>query len=271
MNMPTYQMMSRQGLTPAAMTQLVPAAFAAAPDAMRTSKHYTFINTAQVLSALIDAGFQPTKAQQMRVRGGGSADHARHMIRFSHVRDSITLVDAVPELVLINSHDGTSSYTLRAGLYRPVCTNGLLAQIGDYGLIHVAHRGNIVANVVEGALAITRGFENIGAVVERMHAQALDEREQYDFAAQAMSVRYHHIDHPAPITTDKLLLPRRAEDYGNSIWTVFNRVQENLITGGIHSINAKGRATKTRPIRAIREDVRVNAALWQHAMALLRP
>ena len=129
----------------------------------------------------------------------------------------------------------------------------------------------MVANVVEGALAITRGFENIGAVVERMHAQALDEREQYDFAAQAINVRYHRLDHPAPITTDKLLLPRRAEDYGNSIWTVFNRVQENLITGGIHSINAKGRASKTRPIRAIREDVRVNAALWQHAMALLRP
>lgn len=104
-----------------------------------------------------------------------------------------------------------------------------------------------------------------------MHAQALDEREQYDFAAQAISVRYHCLDHPAPITADKLLLPRRNVDYGNSVWTVFNRVQENLIAGGIHSINDKGRVTKTRPIRAIREDVRVNAALWQHAMALLRP
>ena len=75
----------------------------------------------------------------------------------------------------------------------------------------------------------------------------------------------------AGIQPSRLLECRRADDTNDNLWTVFNRVQENLITGGIHSINAKGRATKTRPIRAIREDVRVNAALWQHAMALLRP
>ncbi len=72
------------------------------------------------------------------------------------MRESITLIDAVPEIVLINSHDGTSAYTLRAGLYRPICTNGMMVQLGEFGLIHVPHRGNVVADVVVGALAITR-------------------------------------------------------------------------------------------------------------------
>jgi hypothetical protein len=192
------------------------------------------------------------------------------MIRFSHTRESITLVDAIPELVLINAHDGTSAYTLRAGLYRPLCTNGLLAQIGDFGIIQVAHRGDVVANVVEGALAITRGFADIGAVVEEMHRMQLDERQRWDFASAALSVRYHRLDHHKPITADQALLPRRNADYGNSLWTTYNVVNENICRGGLVGQTAKGRATRTRGISAIREDVRINAQLWQLAMTLLR-
>jgi len=32
----------------------------------------------------------------------------------------------------------------------------MLTAIGDFGLIHVSHRGNVVANVVEAAQRITR-------------------------------------------------------------------------------------------------------------------
>lgn len=112
-----YRQVDRRALTVDALSQQVPAAFADAPDATRTSKHHTFISTAQVVSALLEAGFKPTRAQQTHVRNGASTGHAKHMIRFSHTRESLTLVDAIPELVLINSHDGTSAYTLRAGLY----------------------------------------------------------------------------------------------------------------------------------------------------------
>jgi hypothetical protein len=268
--MPEYRNVDRRTLSLDTLTREAPAVFAETPDGTRTTKHYTFISTAQVVAALREAGFEPTRAQQTRVRNGGSTTHARHMLRFSHTRESLTLVDAIPELVLINSHDGTSAYTLRAGLYRPVCTNGLLAQIGDFGLIHVPHRGDIVANVVEGALAITRGFADIGAVVEQMHAKQLDERQRWDFAAQALSVRYHRLDHHAPITADQALLPRRHTDFGNSLWTTYNIVQENLCRGGVIGKTAKGRSTRTRAIRAIREDIRINAELWQHAMTLLR-
>ena len=265
-----YSQATQRALTSQALATAVPAAFAAAPDAERTTKHYTFISTAQVVSALLEAGFEPTRAQQTRTRRSGSVDHAKHMIRFSHTRDSLTLVDAIPELVLINSHDGTSAYTLRAGLYRPVCTNGLLAQIGDFGLIHVPHRGNIIDNVVQGALAITRGFADIGNVVDQMHATQLDERQRWDFAAHALSVRYHRLDHSAPITADQLLLPRRKADYGNTLWHTYNVVQENVLRGGLIGRTPKGRSTRTRSISAIREDVRLNADLWQQAMTLLR-
>ncbi len=96
------------------------------------------------------------------------------MIRFSYVKNALSLIDAVPELILINSHDATSAYTLRAGLFRPVCTNGLVSQIGDFGLLHVPHRGNVIHNVVDGALQIARGFNDITRVVERMAQRQLE-------------------------------------------------------------------------------------------------
>lgn len=264
------RLIDRRVLTLDALTQAAPAAFSHTADTDRTSAKYTFISTAQVVQALLEAGFQPTRAQQTQVRGGGSPTHAKHMIRFSHTRESLTLIDVIPEVVLINAHDGTGAWTMRAGLYRPLCTNGLLAAIGDFGIVHVPHRGDVQGKVVEGALAITRGFAEIGAVVEQMHGTQLDERQRWDFAARALSVRYHRLDHRAPITADQALLPRRKDDYGNSLWHTYNVVQENLIRGGLTGRSATGRSTRTRGIRAIREDVRINAELWQQAMTLLR-
>ena len=112
------------------------------------------------------------------------------MIRFSYVKNALSLIDAVPELILINSHDATSAYTLRAGLFRPICTNGLVSQIGDFGLLHVPHRGNVIHNVVDGALSIARGFNDITRVVQQMAQRQLSDRERRDFAARALQIRY---------------------------------------------------------------------------------
>ena len=48
----------------------------------------------------------------------------------------------------------------------------------------------------------------------------------------------------------------------DDLWRVYNTVQENLIRGGMHARSANGRLGRTRGIRAIREDVRINTQLW---------
>jgi Domain of unknown function (DUF932) len=88
-----------------------PAVFAGNASA-RTKSTYQFINTADVLHALLDAGFQPSAAQQTRTRSGSDPTYTRHMIRLRRVRESLTLVDCVPEICLINAHDGTSAYLM---------------------------------------------------------------------------------------------------------------------------------------------------------------
>jgi len=74
----------------------------------------------------------------------------------------------------------------------------MMVQLGEFGLIHVPHRGNVVADVVVGALAISRGFADIGGVVAQMHGRVLDERERWDLAARALAVRYQRRSAGAP-------------------------------------------------------------------------
>jgi Domain of unknown function (DUF932) len=246
----------------------VPAAFADAPHP-RVSPKYLFISTSAVIDALMSEGFVPVNARQTKAREEDRVGFARHMIRFRHPRKALSLREAVPELVLINAHDGTSYYQLRAGLYRPLCTNGLIARLGDFGVVHVPHRGNIIANVVEGAHQIMRGFENIGEAIERMAVTLLTEAQRMAFAEAAVRIRYREGEH-VPYAAGRLLEARRDVDHGDDVWHVYNVVQENMMRGGIVGASAKGRATRTRSIRAIQEDVRINTELWGLATRQLR-
>src|SRR5487761_312109 len=246
----------------------VPAAFAdRAFSATRAS--YIFISTAQLANALLEAGFEATHDRQVNARGE-RAGFAKHMIRFRHVRESVTLVDAVPEVILINSHDASSAYELRAGLYRPVCCNGLMVRMGDFGLIRVPHRGrDVMEDVVKGALAITQGFSGIGAAIERMARTGLAEAERVRFAETALAIRYRD-GQPPPIPATQLLQAHSSLDEGADVWHTYNVVQRNIMQGGITGRTATGRHTRTRPIRAVKEDVRINTALWHQAMSLIR-
>ena len=244
-----------------------PAVFATAPF-IRTSPSYKFIPTQQLVQALYDVGFRATEARQARARGE-RVGFARHMLRFRQIREVVEIEDAIPEIVLLNSHDATSAYQLRAGLYRPVCTNGMLARLGDFGVIHVPHRGNIVANVVDAALTLTRGFARIGEIVRLMISTALTTDDRLQFASRALAIRFREGQH-TPITPEAALVVRRELDDHNDVWHTYNVLQENLIRGGVGGTNARGRITTTRAIRAIREDVRINTQLWQLAMTMLR-
>ena len=240
-----------------------PAVYAAGAHE-RTSASYTFISTARVLEALNLAGFQPVEARQAaRAR---SPMHARHLVRLRRRFETIQLRDAIPEIVFLNSHDGTSAYQLRVGLFRVVCTNGLIVSAGVFPTWRVRHRGDVVADVVAAALEISERFEALASAVERMERTPLDQFQQLDFAGEALTLRFPKDLHGG-LQPSQLLVPRRVEDAGNDLWRTFNVVQENILRGGLVRRSASNRLTRTRRITAIREDVRLNSGLWELALA----
>jgi hypothetical protein len=251
-------------LSEESLHQQVPAAFAPSAHESR-SDSYTFIPTATVIGALASAGFYPAEARQaMRAR---SVVHARHLIRFRRRFETVALRDAIPEILFLNSHDGTSAYQLRVGLYRAVCTNGLVVSVGAFPTFRVAHRGDIVGDVVRAALEISERFGSLAAAVDRLERRQLDHLEQLDFAAEALALRFPGRPE-CGLEPARVLVPRRSEDVGNDLWRTLNVVQENVLRGGIPRRSASNRLVRTRPIRAIREDVRINTGLWDLALAL---
>jgi hypothetical protein len=208
LSQPSYSTAFVGALSDDALRQRVPAAFAPSAHESRSAS-YTFIATAAVIDALGSAGFFPAEARQaVRAR---SAIHARHMIRFRRRFETVALRDAVPEILFLNSHDGTSAYQLRVGLYRAVCTNGLVVSVGAFPTFRVAHRGDVVGDVVKAALEISERFGDLASSVERLERRQLDHLEQLDFAAQALMLRFPGRPE-CGLEPARVLVPRRAEE-----------------------------------------------------------
>jgi len=181
------------------------------------------------------------------------------MIRLRHA-DQINGSEA-NEIILLNSHDGSSSYQMLAGMFRFVCQNGMVC--GEtVGEVRVPHKGDVVGQVIEGAFEVLDGFGAVAEQRESMEALRLGSGEQAAFARAALALKYDNDDRPAPITEAQLLTPRRFDDRGADLWRTFNRVQENMTKGGLEGRNRNGRRTTTRPVNGIDQNVKLNRALW---------
>jgi hypothetical protein len=193
---------------------------------------------------------------QTRVRDEDRREHTKHMIRLRHA-SQINGAEA-NEIVLLNSHDGTSSYQMLAGMFRFVCSNGLVC--GDtVADVRVPHKGDVAGHVIEGDEVLS-GFDRVKESRDAMRAITLDEGESEVFARAALALKYDD-DKPAPITESQILMPRRFDDRRRDLWSVFNRTQENLTKGGLPAA-APTDAARDPPVQGIDSDVRLNRALW---------
>lgn len=238
---------------------------AVAPSIFATEKHYsrseryTYIPTIEVLEGPRREGFQPFMACQARCRHEGKREHTKHMLRLRRA-DQIVSGEA-NEIILLNSHDGTSSYQMLAGTFRFVCCNGMVC--GDtLNDVRVPHKGNIVDNVIEGAFRVVEDFELINGQVDGMKSLTLNAAEQQVFAHSALALKYDPEAGSAPITEQQILEPKRREDVGNDLWKTFNRVQERMLQGGVQGRAANGRRVTTRAVTGIDSDIKLNRALW---------
>ena len=242
-----------------------PSIFAEAPHS-KLSERYTLIPTGRVLEALEHEGFVPTRVMQARVRDGSGIGYAKHLVRLRH-RDQLgrpAAVDAiVPEVVLVNSHDGSSSYQLHAGLYRFVCSNGMVVADGCIGSLSIRHTGNVVDEVIEGVYEVVHETPTLIERVGEYRATRVNDREALVLANAALELKYE--SGRAPIAPEQLIVPRRTEDHGADLWSRINVVQENLLRGGLRGRSASGRRMHTRAVASVTDDVRLNKALWRLA------
>lgn len=245
-------------LTDEEIRKYVPSIFAVEKHESRSSR-YTYIPTGEVLAGLRKEGFSPFMACQSKCRDESKREHTKHMVRLRHA-SQINSKEA-NEIILLNSHDGTSAYQILSGMFRFVCSNGLVC--GDtMNDIRFRHNGDILDNVIQGAFRVVDDFELIGYQMESMKSLTLNEGEQAAFARSALALKYDTDIAPAPITENQILRVKRRDDAANDLWTTFNRVQENLIGGGLHGRTPTGKARTTRAVTGIDQSIKLNRALW---------
>ncbi|MCW5660086.1 MAG: DUF945 domain-containing protein [Burkholderiaceae bacterium] len=249
---------------------------AAAPSVFAEGKHesrserYTYIPTIDVLRGLRKEGFEPFMVAQGASRVEGKAEFTKHMIRMRHAGQGQAKPEA-NEIILINSHDGASSYQLLAGAFRFICHNGLI--VGDVVEdIRIQHRGDVQGEVIEGAFRVLNEFGVVDEHVAAMKALPLEPREQIAFATAALALRFGERPveetgghRPAPVTAEQLNEARRIEDVGHNLWETLQRVSENCLRGGQPGRSAQGRRHHTRPVGSIDRNVSLNRALWMLA------
>jgi hypothetical protein len=264
-------MMMNRGLNPLTMDQVkafAPSVFSnhARED---VSERYTFIPTYQVMQSLINEGWNVYKAQQNRVMVEGKREFTKHLLRFRKSIDNFAVGDIVPEIMLANSHDRASAYQMHAGIFRFVCLNGMVVADSTFAHLKIRHSGNVINEVLSGADQIAKEVPMIMDEVNSMKAIDLTPDERGIFARAAAIQKY---DEVIPFDPTMLLLPKRREDTKTDLWSTFNLIQENLTKGGVryytpsHSDDQgryiPARRNRTREIKSINEDTKINKALW---------
>lgn len=262
---------SKNPLTMNQIFQLAPSVFATEPYGKMSDK-YRMVPTAKVVESLMDTGFQPMYAGQARTRIEGKAEFTRHVLRFRHKEflDAGYGADAVPELVLLNSHDGSSAYKLMLGMFRTVCANGMIVKSGSVTEMSVRHSGKpeMVGEVIDASYEVIKQAPAAICQVAEWKGQMLTTQEQLVYAKAAYELRDTKLEvHPT-----RLLAPRREADRPDSngertLWNTFNVVQESLVRGGAfgQTTDAKGytKMRRLRDVKSIETNRTLNRALWE--------
>lgn len=223
-----------------------------------TSDKYVPLSTIGVLKALEKQGFYPIRAQQQRTRIEGRKNFTKHRIILRQESTKLEVGDTVGEIQLVNSFDGSSALILEGGIFRCTCSNQATVPDGWVQSERIRHTVTTIDDAIEGVYRIVEDLPRVIDNAQSMRAIHLKEYQQHAFATAAWAIR--NSDDPAP--TKALLKPRRYVDTGDDLWSVYNRVQENMIKGGVpNGRTEQGRRKSTRRVTGIDEDRRINKAL----------
>jgi hypothetical protein len=238
--------------------QQAPAIFSTSPSPKMSSK-YTFVPTIEILENFDREGWKVYSAKQL-----GSGQFSSHEIRLRN-GELPQVGDSLVEAVIRNSHNGMSTFSVSAGLFRLVCSNGLTVPTSVADAITVKHM-----KVDMGAVRmITDEFAErlpmIQRSVGRMQTTNLNEERTMDMLSKAYLIRWEKGSVPSSIKLTDLILPEREGDVGNSVWKTFNVIQEKFVRGGTQYQSKKGRLVTMKELKNFHNINKINTNLWELA------
>jgi hypothetical protein len=167
--------------------------------------------------------------------------------------------DSFPQILLTNSHDGKAAFNFRVGIFRLVCSNGLVISDADFNNVSIRHTNYTFESLQTKINEIIAKLPGLVNKINVFKAKTLTEVEMNDFAAKASQLRTKKT-----VNIMDVLSATRTEDQGNDLWVVFNRVQEKILGG---SYTSGGR--KARSVKNFQKDIQLNEQLFELAESYL--
>lgn len=233
------------------LRERVPAIFTKTPSP-KVSNRYSFADSEYYLQKFIDADWTIHSARQV-----SKSEYAPHQVILRN-NDIATVGDLLPQLIFTNSHNGIKKMTMDTGIYRLVCSNGLVVPTSITQSLSIKHidLGDSTTDTIVNSF-----YEKIPIImnnIDRMRNKILTNDEIDNFTYNALQIRFINA---VGININDVVKPLRLEDNSDDLWTVFNVVQEKLIRGGIQLPSKR----HSRPINNFVNDNDINTKLWKLA------
>ena len=228
------------------------------------SEKYSHIPTERVMDDMSALGWNVVDAKEIKSRK--NQGFQKHMLVFANPEIVITGADGdtvFPRVLLTNSHDGKNAFTFQAGLYRLVCSNGLVIADEQFGKMKIRHMGYDFEAL---QTLITEMVEKLPLTVESMNrfkSKQLTQEQKEQFALEALGLRFDTEN--KHFNVDEFLTPTRKEDSNDDLWSVFNLVQEKLVNG-MFDYRSASKTRKARRIKNFQQDIALNSDLYQLAL-----
>jgi len=200
------------------------------------SRRYSHVDSIAIHNVLRDNGFTEAGYKQAGVKKQEKIGFQKHMSIFN--RQGMTDgSDGNFNVLLMNSHDGTSAVRIELGYFRLVCENQLInSEVG----LKVTHKGDVLEKLNQGIPLLLKAYEDYRALKEQLTSITLSEDQVRDMLTEALRIREldgMQIEDEAlknkmfEYNLSLMNRPKRKEDVGNIAWSVLNRIQEKVIRG----------------------------------------
>lgn len=251
-------------LTESDLRKSVSSIFTETPMEGLTDK-YKHLTTWEVVEDMNKLGWDVVDAKQVKARKG--IGYQKHLLIFRN-KDLVIEkgIDNVhPQILLTNSHDGKSSFKFTIGLFRTICENGLVIAEKEFQSIKIRHMGYKFDTLKDTIKNLVSILPNTIQIINKMMETELDKNQVEDFAKKAIDIRFGENKNYSLNLMD-ILKPVRKEDEGNSLWNIFNIIQEKMIKGDLqYTIPGKSKPRKARPIKNFIQDIKFNEELYELA------
>src|SRR5579862_2022995 len=194
---PTTSNFKAEALSDEHLRSEAPSIFAQAPMS-GLSPRYAFVPTTDIVTGLRQKNWLPVSVEQQRVRKPTRFGFQKHVIRFRRAEQMQTLDEWNEELVLTNSHDAACAYIMRVGIYRRLCSNGLVVSDETFEAIRFRHAGLKPAEVVNASYRILEHLPRVASLIDSFRNRKLTDPETLAFAERALVLRFGNAEQ-API------------------------------------------------------------------------